>query len=293
MNPFFQKLQARWDAGARVCVGFDTDKAKLPESLTGQLDIRAQVPFNREIIQATGDLALADKPNIAFYPTDEDRLALHRTMDMIRELTPEVPAILDAKRADIGNTNRGYVVEAFDSFGADAVTVNPYFGEEALKPFLERDDKGIIVLCRTSNKGSNEFQDLTVRPKREELERWGVSLEDGTGGMPLYAYVAYRVSREWNKHGNCALVVGATYPNELGYVRKIVGDMPILIPGIGTQGGDLEASVKNGVNSKKSGIIINSSSGIIFASKGPEYAEAARKATETLTSDINSVLATV
>jgi orotidine-5'-phosphate decarboxylase len=193
--------------------------------------------------------------------------------------TPDVPVILDVKLADIGNTNEGYAREAFDYYKADAMTVHPYLGKEALQPFLDRKDKGIFVLCRTSNPGAGEFQDRFVNLTPAEIDEWG--LMPGTR-LPLYQLVAYRVSREWNTNDNCGLVVGATYPEELRQVRGIVGDMPLLIPGIGAQGGDVEATVNAGRDSHGHGMIINSSRSIIFASAGPNYTEAARQEAQKL-----------
>ena len=277
MRNFMEMLHAKWDEGKFVCVGLDSDPTKIPESVgKGTVSQEQIVEFNSRIIDATRDLVCAYKPNIAFYATYgiPGWHALRNTIDWVNQVAPEIPVILDAKRADIGNTNRGYVAEVFDVLGADAVTVNPYFGAEALQPFLERKDKGIIVLCRTSNKGAGEFQDLTV-----------------LGHGPLYHVVARHVVSEWNKNGNCALVIGATYPTELAEVRGIVGDgFPILIPGIGKQGGDLEKTVNAGRDSKSQGMIINSSSGIIFASDGEDFAEAARRETEKLHNGITQIL---
>ena len=277
MRNFMEMLHAKWDEGKFVCVGLDSDPTKIPESVgKGTVSQEQIVEFNSRIIDATRDLVCAYKPNIAFYATYgiPGWHALRNTIDWVNQVAPEIPVILDAKRADIGNTNRGYVAEVFDVLGADAVTVNPYFGAEALQPFLERKDKGIIVLCRTSNKGAGEFQDLTV-----------------LGQGPLYRVVAQHVASEWNKNGNCALVIGATYPTELAEVRGIVGDgFPILIPGIGKQGGDLEKTVNAGRDSKSQGMIINSSSGIIFASDGEDFAEAARRETEKLHNGITQIL---
>lgn len=224
----------------------------------------------------------AYKPNAAFYETHgtDGIAALQRTIADIHEQAPSVPVILDAKRADIGNTNNGYVAMAFDYLQADAITVHPYFGVEALTPFLERKEKGIIVLCRTSNPGAGEFQDIMVKCPLAE--------HDFPPEWPLYQHVAFQVMKHWNINGNCTLVVGATYPKELGEVRRIVGDyMPILIPGIGTQGGDVEKVVLAGKDSRGKGMIINSASGIIFASKGADYAEAARRETLKLHDFIN------
>ncbi len=229
--------------------------------------------FNREIIDATHDLVCAYKPNAAFYEAQGDAgvRALTRTVQYMRERYSSIPVILDAKRADIGSTNRGYVQAAFDGMGVDAITVHPYLGRESMAPFLERKDKGIIVLAKTSNPGSGEFQDLPAGPAQE----------------PLYQVVARHVALNWNSNGNCAVVVGATYVGELERVRAIVGDMPILIPGIGAQGGEVAATVRAGRDSRGWGMIINSSRGIIFASHGSDFAQAARTATEWLRTEIN------
>ena len=281
---FRELLEVQWARGNFVCVGLDSEYSKIPKSAHRNQIASTQYSFNVDIIDATKDTPCAYKLNIAFYLGDHGWLALQETILHIRRVCPEVPVILDAKRADIGNTNLGYVQETFELLQVDAITVHPYLGAEALQPFLERADKGIIVLCRTSNPGAGEFQDRVVSITPEEAERW--SLPPGTT-MPLYQLVAYRVSREWNKNGNCALVVGATYEEELREVRKIVGDMPILIPGIGAQGGDVEKTVTAGRDSRGWGIIVNSSRGIIFASKGPAFAKAARRETIKLRDLIN------
>lgn len=233
---FQQKLAA---SNSLLCVGLDY----------------GEFAFNKNIIDLTHDLVCAYKPNSAFF---ESKGAagieeLKKTCDYIKQNFPEIVIILDAKRADIGNTNNGYVDFAFEYLGVDAITLHPYLGKEALEPFLKREDKGIIILCRTSNPGAGEFQDLMV------------------DGKPLYQKVAQQVL-SWNINSNCLLVVGATYPEELGEVRKITGDMTFLVPGIGAQGGDLEKTMKMGLNSQKKGLIINSSRGIIFAENPREEA---------------------
>lgn len=273
-SEFVQSLEKRWTLGNFVCVGLDSEYSQIPESVRHQGSVEdAMFAFNREVIDATHDLVCAYKPNAAFYEAQGDQglRALTRTVRHIKETYPDIPVILDAKRADIGNTNQGYVKAAFDEMGADAITVHPYLGREAMKPFLDRKDKGIIVLARTSNPGAGEFQDLPV----------------GAAQEPLYQVIARNVAETWNGNGNCALVVGATYPRELVEVRRIVGDMPILLPGIGAQGGEVEATVKAGKDSRSWGMIINSSRGIIFASKGADFAQGARQATETLRTEIN------
>lgn len=277
---FREMLENQWSRGNFVCVGLDSEFGKIPKSAhqSGN-ECEVSVPntvvaFNIAIVEATKDLVCAYKPNAAFYEAHgaEGIAALHRTIVDIHAIAPDVPVILDAKRNEIGNTNRGYVEMAFGYLGVDAITVNPYLGREALQPFLDRADKGIFVLCRTSNPGAGEFQDQHIwlsdedqmlffggdRDEDKEREEWPSSLS-------LYQHVAYRVARSWNKNNNCALVVGATCPDELHEVRCIVGDIPILIPGIGAQGGDIEKTVSAGKDSRGKGMIINSSRGIIFA----------------------------
>jgi orotidine-5'-phosphate decarboxylase len=286
-------LESQWSHGNFVCVGLDSEFGKIPESARRSgsgCDVSTTntiVAFNRAIVEATMDLVCAYKPNAAFYEAHSTKgiAALQRTIADIHAIAPNVPVILDAKRADIGNTNVGYVDAVFGFLDADAITVHPYLGAEALQPFLARSEKGVIVLCKTSNPGAGEFQDLEIRPPE-----WTQALQSMFGNkmvLPLYQYVAHRVASEWNKNGNCALVVGATYPDELCEVRKIAGNMPILIPGIGAQGGDVEKTVTAGKDSRGQGMIINSSRGIIFASKGTDFAEAARRETEKLRSLIN------
>lgn len=291
---FRQMLEAKWDEEKFVCVGLDSEFERIPGARVYGV-METILGFNRSIVEATHDLVCAYKPNIAFYEAygDVGWLALRDTVVYIHKVAPEVPVILDAKRADIGNTNRGYVKNIFEFLDADAITVNPYFGAEALKPFLEQREKGIIVLCRTSNPGAGEFQDLTVHVSLEEIKYLqsvnAIPWTMGVGGCStsLYNHIAYQVSNRWNKNGNCAVVASATHPVELESIRKIVGDMPILIPGIGNQGGNVEATVKAGRNSMRRGMIINSSSGIIFASSNTDFAEVARRETENLCDLIN------
>jgi orotidine-5'-phosphate decarboxylase len=274
MTSFITKLESNWQHDNFVCVGLDSVYEQLPDIIkAGRAVEDALFHFNREIIDATHDLVCAYKPNAAFYEAQGEAgwHALLHTVRYVRKTYPHIPVILDAKRADIGSTNMGYVQSAFDYLGVDAITVHPYLGREALAPFLARKDKGIIVLVRTSNPGAGEFQDLLVGPEQE----------------PLYMVVAQRVAQEWNSNGNCAIVVGATYPDELQRVRALVGDLPILIPGIGTQGGEVAATVKAGQNSRGQGMIISASRSIIFASRGSDFAVAARMATEQLGAEIN------
>ncbi len=289
---FRDMIEAKWAEGKFVCVGLDTEVEKLPQyiRLSYQGNIRRMIlVFNEDIVRTTYDLVCAYKPNVAFYAAHgaDGWLALKYTIEHIRRCAPDVPVILDAKVADIGNTNNGYTQMAFNYLEADAITVHPYLGSEALKPFLDRADKGVIVLCRTSNPGAGEFQNL---PLDSDTHIRPIGRMTAFNGTLLYQQVAYRVAHFWSKNGNCALVVGATYPEELREVRKIVGDMPILIPGIGAQGGDLEKTVDAGKNSRGRGMIINSSRGIIFASSGSDYAEAARRETLNLDRAITECL---
>lgn len=307
---FWELLRPQWAAGKSVCVGLDSELGKIPEAARRsgnerKVDVaNTIVAFNRAIVEATGDKVCAFKPNSAFYEAhgDQGSVALHRTIVDIHCLAPMVPVILDYKRGDIGNTNLGYILAAFDFFRADAVTVHPYLGAEALQPFLDRADKGIFVLCRTSNKGAGEFQDQQIYLMPEDCQRlfYNEAIGECTRDipndpitMPMYQFVAYRVANHWNRNGNCALVVGATYPGELAEVRKIVGDMPILIPGVGFQqkGVSLETQVEQAVtagkNSQNEGMIINSSRGIIFASSGSDFPEAARRETMELHEMVN------
>lgn len=283
MPTFIDKLKAKWDARKFVCIGLDADYDKLPQSIKNQPDVEdylkteaAIYEFNKAIIDKTHDLVCAYKINSAFYEADPYAYeAMLNTFHYILRTYPDIPTILDAKRGDIDNTNQGYVKWGFETLKADAITLHPYLGKEAAQPFLDQKEKGIIMLVRTSNPGSDEFQNLEIN------------------GKLLYEIVAENVAKNWNVNGNCAVVVGATYPEELKKVREIVGDMPILIPGIGAQGGDLATSVKNGINGQKQGIIINNSRGIIYASSGEDFAQAARRETEKLHQQIMEILKNV
>ena len=274
---FRRLLEARWDQDRFVCVGLDSDIDRLPEAVRRPRPEETIFDFNRQIVDATADLVSAYKPNAAFYEKagSDGVAALARTVEYIHERAPDVPVILDAKRADIGSTNQGYVAAAFGYYQADAITVHPYLGEEALQPFLEQADKGILVLCRTSNPGAGEFQDLLV---------------DGRGRdkSALYELVAERVAIRWNANGNCGLVVGATYPHELRKIREIVGDLPLLLPGVGAQGAEVAAAVEAGVDARGRGLIVNASRSIIFASSDANFAQAARQATLELHHQIDA-----
>jgi orotidine-5'-phosphate decarboxylase len=267
-------LAGHFAAGQHLVVGLDPDLGRIPESVaTGGSPAERVVEFGREIVAATAGLAAAYKPNAAFYEAlGEDGFgALRKTIAAIREGAPDAAVILDAKRADIGSTNAGYVAAAFDELGADAVTVHPYLGGEALAPFLERAEKLVFVLARTSNPGAGELQDLLA------------------DGVPLYRHVARAVAREWNGAGNCGLVVGATYPEEMRAIREDVpATMPILIPGVGAQGGDVAAAVEANRAAGSDAFLIAASRSILYASSGEDFAAAARSAAESLNAEIRA-----
>jgi len=257
---FINKLSAAWTANnSLLCVGLDPDLAKLPAELRDLPD--GITTFCTRIIDATADLACAFKPQIAYFAALGAEKQLEDICRYVRENYPHIPLILDAKRGDIGATATQYAREAFERYGADAVTVNPYMGEDSLDPYLAWKDRGVIILCRTSNPGGSDLQFLN------------------TDGEPLYQRVARLVADKWNKNGQCALVVGATFPEELAQVRAIVGDMPLLVPGIGAQGGDIAATVGAGQTANGMGMMISSSRAIIYATPqdGEDWADAARR----------------
>lgn len=253
------KYNSRVDAvNSLLSVGLDSDINYLPEPFCH--DDTPQFSFNKWIIEQTHEFVATYKPNIAFYEArgakgiDE----LQMTMDYLHSEHPDIFTICDAKRADIGNTSEAYATAIFDRLGFDAITLHPYLGKDALRPFLEREDKGCIILCRTSNQGAIEFQDLEIDGKR------------------LWQVVAEKVHQDWNEHENCMLVVGATYPNEMKIIRKTVGDMTLLVPGIGVQGGNVQQTVNAGLNSDSKGLIINSARGIIFSENPARSAQELR-----------------
>jgi orotidine-5'-phosphate decarboxylase len=269
---FSERLgRAQRTSGSLLCVGLDPDLAKLPRELAESGE--PFLAFNRRVIDATAEFAAAYKPQIAFYSALGKEAELAASISYIRERAPHALVILDAKRNDIGNTAEAYASEAFDRYGADAVTVNPYMGEDSVRPFLARPDRGAIVLCRTSNPGARDFQDMLV--------------DDGLGGtpLPLYRRVAERADRYWNKAQNLMLVVGATYPAEMAELRRAHPSLSFLVPGIGAQGGDLDSTLAAGLNCEGAGLLINSSRGIIYAGGGT--AENIRAAAADLHGQIN------
>jgi len=259
---FIEKLSAAWTANnSLLCVGLDPDIARFPAHLQTQPD--AIFAFCKAIIDATADTACAFKPQIAYFSALRAEDQLEAICDYIRSTHPGIPIVLDAKRGDIGATAEQYAREAYERYGADAVTINPYMGSDSIAPYMEWKDRGAIVLCRTSNPGGSDLQFMTV------------------DGQPLYQHVARLVAEKWNTNGQCGLVVGATFPEELAQVRSIVGDMPLLVPGVGAQGGDVQATVTAGKTANGTGMMINSSRAILYAQAderaGETFAQAARR----------------
>jgi orotidine-5'-phosphate decarboxylase len=268
MSSFIEQLQRGWDGNdSLVCVGLDPEIERFPPHVAESASPIFQ--FNKAIIDATADLVCAYKPQFAHYAAYEAEDQLERTIDYIHRNYPGIPVILDSKRGDVGNTAERYAIEAFERYHADAVTVSPYLGGDSLEPFLKYEDKGVIILCRTSNPGAVDVQDLEVNGRR------------------LFHIIADLAARRWNARGNCLLVVGATYPRELAEVREIVANMPLLVPGVGAQGGDVAQAVQNGQTADGAGLIISSSRGILYASSGENFASAAREATQRLRDQIN------
>lgn len=285
-------FEAGWADGKFVCCGLDPEMEKIPPHLIGGTS-----PYEREkalwlflkaIVDVTHDLVLAFKPNRAFFAQYDGEIGLkvlRGIVTYIHTVAPRVPVILDAKYGDIGNSAKGYAVEVFKVYQADAVTIHPYLGFGACLPFLADPNKMAFVLDKTSNEGSDEFQDLMMQIPVAEAEAliatnpvpWR-GLPDGSRFTTLANYMAWRVSRHWSENGNCGLVTGATYPAELDVIRRIAPDVPLLIPGIGAQGGDHEATVR----AAKSRFALSSSRGVIFASNGRDFAAAARTEVERL-----------
>ena len=264
-TPFLDRLRKSWERSrSLLCIGLDPDLGKIPEIL--RRERQPLLAFNRAIIDATADLACSFKPQAAYYHGvgAEDQLA--ETIAYVRENHPHIPVILDAKRGDIGATAKLYALEAFQRYGADAVTVNPYMGGDTLAPFTEDPARGIFVLCRTSNPGSGELQELSV----------------GGGEKRLFEVVAEYAVGRWNQNQNLGLVVGATYPEDLQRVRSIAPELPLLVPGVGAQGGDLAAVLQAGMDAKGMGLLINASRSVLYAGDGADFAKSARDAAMAL-----------
>jgi orotidine-5'-phosphate decarboxylase len=265
-NTFTQQLQSAWASqGSMLCIGLDPDPKRLPPSLQGKPE--GIFEFCREIADATADLACSFKPQFAYFASQRAEAQLEKLVAHLKHKYPKIPVILDSKRGDIGTTAEHYAMEAFERYGADAITVSPYMGFDSVEPYLRHTGKGIIILCRTSNPGGSDLQFLNVAPD----------------GEPLYLHVAKLAAQKWNGSGQISLVVGATFPEEIAKVRAVVGEMPLLIPGIGAQGGDIDATVKAGsiANKPGTGMMINSSRAILYASSGSDFAEAARKVAQS------------
>lgn len=250
---FYQALRARWTTGRFLCIGLDPYLERIPECFRrGSPSVEETlVSFNRAVIDATHDLVCAYKPNAAYFEAlgEAGLRALIRTVHYLKETYPEISVLLDAKRADIGETNAAYATAAFDIIGADAMTVHPWFGRQALEPILDRADKGVIVMGANSNPGAGEFQDLPIGPESE----------------PLAVYVARSVATSWNRLGNCGVTVGATNPGRMAEVRAAVGDMPLLVLGLGAQGGDLTRAIQAGRDSQGAGMIVSTSRVVLYA----------------------------
>lgn len=270
MIAFYEKLAKAWDTqNSRLVVGLDPDINRFPEAVKSHP--RPIYNFCRKIIDATAPFACAFKPQIAYFSSQSAEEDLAMISSYIKENYPHIPIILDSKRGDIGTTADHYAREAFDRYRADAVTVNPYMGFDSVEPYLANEGKGVFILCRTSNQGGSDFQSFT-----------------SADGTPLYMKVAQTVSTKWNTKRQCGLVVGATFPEELGKVRETVGDdLPLLIPGIGAQGGDIAAAVQAGLDNHKQGILINSSRAILYAGSGPDWVQAATGMAEKTCRAIN------
>ncbi len=279
-SEFVRKLEASWAKGRYVCIGLDPDMEKIYERVGRghQLVRHAIEDFIQNIVYSTADVAAAYKPNMAFFERlgQEGLYALQHVMERFHHFAPEATLILDGKRGDIGDTNEAYAEELFNLYHADATTVHPYLGREANEPFLRRKDKGVFVLCRTSNPGAGEFQDLPV-----------MNLTTGTPS-PLHLHIARAVNDVWNQEGNCGLVVGATYPPEITRVRGVAQNIPLLIPGVGKQGG----GVPRVVTAARHRFLINSSSGVTYPERleGEPYQEATRRVVLALHEEITGVM---
>ena len=272
MNFLDKLLAASRQQNSLLCVGLDPEPDRFPAQLLDMPEARAVTQFCRTIIETTALYVCAFKPNLAFFEVLGPE-GMNVFQEVIHAIPAHIPIIVDAKRGDLGNTARNYAATVFDVYGCDAVTVNPYLGYDSIAPFLAYYDKGVILLCRTSNPSARDFQDLLVHG--EEGHVW-----------PLYEVVAQRV-QSWNKAGNCGLVVGATYPQELRTIRSMCPDMPILIPGVGAQGGDLEASVVAGVDAFGEKAIIAVSRKVLYAGEGMDYAVSAANEARALRNRIN------
>ncbi|NUQ11168.1 MAG: orotidine-5'-phosphate decarboxylase [Gemmatimonadaceae bacterium] len=274
MRGFIDRLQDRWQhADTLVCVGLDPEPAKFPARFAHDPD--AIFNFCRDIIDATAPYVCAFKPQIAHFAAHGAEEQLERLIAHIHAVAPEVPVILDAKRGDVGSTAEMYAREAFERYRADALTLSPFMGFDSLEPYMRHEGRGLIVLCRTSNPGGSDLQAQRL------------TSEGDAAGELLYERIARLANGPWNRTGQMGLVVGATFPRELARVRELAPTLPLLIPGVGAQGGDVEAVVRNAKTADGTGLIVSSSRAILYASNGDDYAEAAANAARTLRDEIN------
>lgn len=266
---FIEKLQARWTSSqSLLCVGLDPDEARFPAHLQGKSDSFYQ--FCTAIVDATAQYACAFKPQIAYFASCGAEDQLQSIIAYIHKNYPDIPVVLDSKRGDIGSTAKHYAKEAYERFNADAVTLSPYMGFDSVEPYLQYPDRGAILLCRTSNKGGNDLQMLIA------------------GDKPIYQHVAELANGPWNTNGQLGLVVGATFPQEIQAVRQLAPKLPLLVPGIGAQGGDVNACVSAGITTDKTGMMINSSRAILYAGSDENFFEASRQAAQKTCEMINA-----
>ena len=258
---FIDQLKNRWAAAdSMLCVGLDPNPERFPEPVRGKSD--ATYEFCRRIVDATAEYVCAFKPQFAYFAALRELGALERIVGYIHEKHPGIPVILDSKRGDIGSTARAYAKESFEVYGADAVTLSPYMGFDTVDPYLEYEDRGVFILCRTSNPGGRDIEMLQA------------------GERKVFEHVAAFAAGPWNTNGEMGVVVGATFPEELGVVRVIAPSIPFLVPGIGAQGGDINAAVRAGLSSDGWGMVINSSRAVIYAGIGPDFDLAAARAAQ-------------
>jgi len=270
---FRDKLDAAWErSGSLLCVGLDPEPSLMPDGF-GPDDVAR---FNRAIIEATSDLVCAYKPNVAFYEGLGPERGYAALRETLAAMPPHVIKLADAKRGDVEHTARAYVRALYDDLGFDASTVNPYLGADSVEPWIERPEKAAFIVCRTSNPGAPDLQDLQVQTE--------------AAPRPLYEVVAER-AKSWDRRGNVGLVVGATYPAEMRRLRELCPDMPILVPGIGAQAGSLEDAVRAGLDARGRGLVVSASRGVTYASRGGDFAEAARREALRLRDEINVVRA--
>lgn len=268
---FTRMLRAAWEKNnSLLCVGLDPDPLRFPAAMRQHAG-DAIFTFCKAIIDATADQVCAFKPQIAYFAAHRAEEQLEALISHIHQHYPGIPVILDAKRGDIGSTAEQYAREAFERYQADAVTVNPYMGWDSIAPYCAYPKKGVIVLCRTSNSGGSDLQMQTL-----------------ISGECVYEMIAHKVSQKWNISGNLSLVVGATFPQQLKRVREIVGEMPLLVPGIGAQGGSIPETIRYGCDHQGTGLMINASRAILYASPGDDFASAARRSAIEMNKEINS-----